>query len=190
MNWNEYIVGGALCRQVFNRTALVVVPNCNWTGHECDILVVEKGLRLIDVEIKVSRADLRADIKKDKWWRRLPPRRWDYDTKAWAAPPPALRNEWPPKIWKHYYALPATVWAKELVAQIPAVSGVILLHERGGLLRMEVERRAKPNSAAKPVDAGHAIDIARLASLRMWDTYAQWDAYRKNQAPPKPEEMP
>lgn len=70
MTWSEHAIARALVRQTFNRKYLVVVPNCNWTGHECDLLVVTENLRIIDVEIKISRADLKADAKKEKWWHR------------------------------------------------------------------------------------------------------------------------
>lgn len=56
MTWNANLIAGALARQFFQRKHLVVVPQCNWTGHECDLLVVTTDLRVIDVEIKVSRA--------------------------------------------------------------------------------------------------------------------------------------
>ena len=44
--------------------ALVMVPNCYWTGDECDLLVVRNDLRLVDVEVKISRSDLKADAGK------------------------------------------------------------------------------------------------------------------------------
>lgn len=61
MKWTEKTIARALAQQTFNRKYLVVVPNCNWTGYEADILAVTENLRLIDVEIKISRADLKAD---------------------------------------------------------------------------------------------------------------------------------
>src|SRR5690554_6203769 len=70
MKWSEKRIARELAINFFNRKHLVVVPNCNWTGYEADVLAVTTDLRLIDVEIKISRADLKADAKKDKWWHR------------------------------------------------------------------------------------------------------------------------
>ncbi|EQD46835.1 hypothetical protein B2A_08707, partial [mine drainage metagenome] len=66
--WSEQRIAAALARQIFIDDSVVVVPNCNWTGHECDLLIVTRRLRVIDVEIKISRADLRVDACKDKWY--------------------------------------------------------------------------------------------------------------------------
>ena len=60
MSWTERSIGGLVVRQLFQRRVLAV-PNCCWTGSECDLLVIAPCLRIIDVEIKISRADLRAD---------------------------------------------------------------------------------------------------------------------------------
>jgi hypothetical protein len=68
--WSERLIARAIALQTFKRRYLMAVPNCNWTGHECDLLVVTDNLRIIDVEVKISRADLKADAKKEKWWHR------------------------------------------------------------------------------------------------------------------------
>lgn len=163
MKWTESAVAHALVHQVFDRQYLAVVPRCNWTGNECDLLVVTDNLRLIDVEIKCSRDDLKADAKKSKWWYHL----------GWRAKGPQRRRLWPAKVWKHYYALPADIWDDSLYAVLGSeASGVLLLteskHTRSGY-KVDVRRRAKPCREAEPIGAQAAIDIARLASLRMWD---------------------
>ena len=182
MIWNERAIARALARQTFHRKYLVVVPNCMWTGHECDLLVVTENLRVVDVEIKISRADLKADAAKAKWWHRFgtaykgvgPDGRAVYETPT----PDAL--EWPRRVWKHYYALPADIWTPDLLAALPSPhSGVILLkrhNSQAGNVIATVERRATPNREAKPISPAAAIDIARLASLRMWQAYEAIDA--------------
>lgn len=196
MKWSEGTIARALSTQFFNRKYLCVVPNCNWTGHECDLLVVTENLRIIDVEIKISRADLKADAKKEKWWHRefkgywpsvselqfhdrlqklVEMRRWQharYETKP---------REWPPKVWKHYYAMPKAIWTPDLLDALPnANSGVLLLEERksgtAGYVDITCVRRATPSRDAKPINPQAAIDIARLASLRMWDAVSRADA--------------
>ena len=163
--WSEPIIAAALVRQTFQRKCLAVVPNCMWTGHECDLLCVEPRLRIIDVEIKISRADLKADADKDKWWQRT-----GWYTPGQPRPEPVAR-EWPRRVWKHYYALPRDLWDAALFDALPSPhSGVLLMTERAnGSIAISVERRATPNRDADRLSAADALDIARLANLRMWD---------------------
>lgn len=174
MRWNEGLIARAISQQVFNRRCVLLVDNCNWTGHECDVLAVTTDLRVIDVEIKISRSDLKADAAKDKWWHQ-PRWRWNEER------PPAVARLHPPRVWKHYYALPAEIWKPDLLACLPSPrSGVLLLTEkRGGhgLVGVHVERRATPNKDADRLRPEQVMDIARLANLRMWDAY-----YREEQA--------
>ncbi len=166
--WSENMIARALAMDFFERKHLVLVPNCNWTGRECDLLIVTRDLRIIDVEIKISRADFRADAAKEKWWHyglgtwsgESPNSKWIYPKKE--------RKPWPPKIWKHYYALPAALWKSEMREQMGSpMSGVLLLSQAHGKLQVSPVKQAKPNRAAERIDASDAIDIARLASLRM-----------------------
>lgn len=198
MKWSETSIGRALALQFFNRKYLCVVPNCNWTGYECDMLTVTENLRIIDVEIKISRADLKADAKKDKWWKReyvgsphcvdefnsqgrMIRRRHLYAQQF------QLR-EWPPKVWKHYYALPKEIWTPELLDALPNQNSGILLLEKDSPLRpagyvdVTCLRRAMPNKDAKPISPAAAVNIARLASLRMWDAYQRLDGKRSDSA--------
>jgi len=167
MAWTEGTIGAALARQTF-KGGLVVVPNCTWTGHECDLLVVTEKLMLVDVEVKISRADLKADARKDKWWKQ---------TASWRVGetrPAPVHRDWPPKVWKHYVAMPRAIWKPELIDALASpASGVILLGTARDPDQFVVEliRRAKANPDAKPIGAGSVADIARLASLRMWDAF-------------------
>lgn len=195
MTWSENSIARALARQTFNRKYLVVVPNCTWTGHECDLLVVTENLRIIDVEIKISRADLKADAKKEKWWHREHLGYWptvselrhnprsnelrlerEYRRARYKSTP----KDWPRKVWKHYYALPKEIWHPDLLAALPSSQSGVLLLDRDGYprpvgqaMRVDCVRRATPNRDAAPISPAAAVDIARLASLRMWDAYAR-----------------
>lgn len=197
MKWSETSIGRALALQFFNRKYLCVVPNCNWTGHECDLLAVTENLRIIDVEIKISRADLKADAKKAKWWRREHIGYWPEVTTMRYHPRldelvaqsthrrPRYKStpkDWPSRVWKHYYALPKEIWTPELLDALPNQNSGILLLDQDGYPRpvghaMKVTclRRATPDRDAKPISPAAAVDIARLASLRMWDTYQRLD---------------
>lgn len=180
--WSEQRIARAISLQTLARKCVVLVDNCNWTGHECDVLAVTTDLRIIDVEVKISRADLKADAKKDKWWHHLSfaeARQKGVDTKTWNPWEHRTPVEWPRKVWKHYYAMPADIWKPELLDCLPsAASGVLLLREqRNSITPIAVEcmRRAKPNKDAQRITPEQAIDIARLANLRMWEAYNRID---------------
>ena len=164
--WSENLIAGTMARQVFKNKHLVIVPNCSWPGSECDLLVVTPNLRVIDVEIKISRADLKADAKKDKWFHS-----WNWRTDGRYDKAMRRPRQWPHRVWKHYYALPRDIWDATLLDSLPSpTSGVLLMYEdRHGDFHIRVERMATPDRQADKITPEDAVDIARLASLRMWD---------------------
>lgn len=169
-------IAGCLARNTF-KDALVVVDRCLHLGDECDLLVVHRSLRYIDVEVKVSRADLKADRRKAKWFH-TPQYHWPSH-----APRPEPRpRDWPRRVWKHYYAMPAAIWKDELLDHCGRVSGVLLVHPREGKAprwwRVECRRPAKPCRDVETASAADVAAIARLASLRMWDAYADVERLR------------
>lgn len=190
--WSAAEIGALLVRQVFQRKAVLVCPESYWTGHEADLLCVMSCLRIVDVEIKISRADLKADARKDKWWH-VPPYEWSRDERlpgeSWVDRDKRLRTprEWPPRVWKHYYCMPAEIWAPELLECLPSsASGVLLVgrtswyqggEKQDGHAFIKAERRARPNRDAQAISAADVMDIARLCGLRMWD--ALEDAERR-----------
>jgi len=172
-------MSAALARGVFN-DALCVVDRCGWPSYECDLLVLTRKLRVIDVEVKISRADLKADRAKSKWIEVL---RWK----------PGLPDDvhgrrvprvWPRNVWKHYYAIAAPIWTDGLLQHCGEASGVLLvdLAQRGATKYargVEVIRPAKPNTKDTPCGADDAVAIARLASLRMWDAYDELEKLKR-----------
>jgi hypothetical protein len=153
-------IAGCLARNTF-KDALCVVDRCNYLPAECDLLVIAPCLRYIDVEIKISRGDLKADRSKAKWWQS-----------------PGIALEWPRQVWKHYYAMPAAIWKPELVQFVHATSGVLLVHcqranAKPRTWRVECVKRSKPCKNAPQAGPESIRAIARLASLRMWDAYAE-----------------
>jgi hypothetical protein len=190
--WNERLIAGEIARQTLARKCLVLVDNCNWTGNECDVLAVTRDLRIIDVEVKISRADLKADAKKDKWWHRRfvgygpEEERRNEAGRVISRHRPAIYDnnvrEWPPKVWKHYYALPKEIWKPELIDCLPSPRSGVLLLDRDGRprpvgaeIRVDCIRRAQPNKDASRLKPEQVMDIARLANLRMWDAYRAAD---------------
>ena len=171
--WSEERIASALAMFTFRRSALVMVPNTYWTGHETDLLVVRKDLRLIDIEVKISCHDFRQDKFKDKW---LVPSDYTGCSRWPAAGLVYGINEpkWPRRIWKHYYALPEIVWKNELLTHIPVTSGILWMRKRtDGSVGIHVHRNAKPNKKADRVTLEEVIDIARACSLRYWDLKAR-----------------
>lgn len=174
------MISRALAVQVFNKKYLVVVPNCTWTGDEIDILAVTPDLRIIDIEVKISRADFKADARKDKWVKPIP-----YDQyylrqqceRMGKPMPPREHLEYPRRVWKHYYCLPKALWNDELLAHVKIHaprSGVILMTAiADSRVYAHIERRCQPCRNAKPISAENVANLARLASLRMWDAYVE-----------------
>lgn len=187
--WTEGSIARAIALQTLARKCVVLVDRCNWTGHECDVLGVTNDLRIIDVEVKISRADLKADAKKDKWWRRTflgYGERKEIRNEAGRlirVEQPSLYDskllEHPRKVWKHYYALPKEIWKPELLECLPSkASGVILMREQRNSMTpvvAEVVRRATPAKDAYKLTPAQVMDIARLANLRMWEAYKRRD---------------
>jgi len=58
VTWSEHKIARAIALQTLAKKCVVLVDNCNFTGYECDVLAVTQDLRIIDIEVKISRADL------------------------------------------------------------------------------------------------------------------------------------
>ena len=186
MKWNEGMIARAISLQTLNRRCVLLVNRCIWTGHECDVLGVTTDLRIIDVEIKISRADLKADAKKEKWWHRKfsghgPAESIYSKTGQLLGTTQSVIYDktaryWPPKVWKHYYAMPADIWTPDLLDSLPGTaSGILLLSAHSGSADVVVhcQRRAAPNKDAERLSTQNVMDIARLANLRMWEAYGR-----------------
>jgi len=173
--WSEQSIARAICMQIF-KGSLMMVPNCNWTGNECDLLVIDKTLRIIDLEIKISRADFKCDAKKDKWWSHYD-REIDGNMKAWNdAGRPRRAREWPQKVWKHYFVMPKEIWDDSLLEFLPSEScGVLLISEYQGEIHIHVKKMAKPNIKSDKIAPETCVDIGRLAAFRMWESFRRYD---------------
>jgi hypothetical protein len=156
----------ALSQQFFKNRILMAVDHCYWTGHECDVLGVTKCLKLIDIEIKVSRSDFRADRRKDKWW---------HDT-YYKGDKRVSQRDWPPKVWKHYFVMPREIFSKDLVKDLPSRNcGIILAHKPPSFssVVLTAYRGARANPDPKRLTAENMADIGRLISLRLWEARAE-----------------
>ena len=173
MTWSEFEIVRAIGLHVLQRKCLLLVDRCSWTGNECDVLGLTTDLRVIDVEVKISRADFKADAAKDKWWDRYIS--WDNRDLHTCLPEP---QRWPRRVWKHYFAMPAEIWKPDLLEFLPSPACGVLVASRqshNNVVAVRVMRRATPNRDAYRLSPDEVIDVARLANLRMWDAYQRID---------------
>lgn len=167
MKWTEGGIARAVALQTLARKCVVLVDRCNWTGYECDVLGVTTDLRIIDVEVKISRQDLKADAKKDKWWHRTflgYGERKEIHNEAGRlirVERPSLYDskplEHPRKVWKHYYCLPQEIWKPELLECLPSpASGVILMREQRNSATPVVAKVVLPDGTVK-IEIGEEV---------------------------------
>lgn len=174
MIWSEKMIARAISIQLLLRKCIVLIPNTTWNGAEADILGVTMDLRLIDVEVKISRADLKREREKDKWWVRH---------HCWGKEGPEQLLGFPPKVWKHYFALPREIWKPELEQILPSPnSGILLLQDSPHVasdISVHCMRRAKPNRDCSRLTPADALDVARLANMRYYEACAELEALRR-----------
>jgi hypothetical protein len=175
VSYTEYTMLRALANRTF-KGALMAIDNCSRLGNECDLLVVTKSLQCIDVEVKISRADLKQDSAKDKWFESFDYRRHNYaeyrKTRA--------SVHWPTRVWKHYYAIAANIWCDDLLQYCQPKSGVVVveLGSSGYIRSVTHKRKAVANPDQQPASIHLLRDLARLTSYRLWDARAELDAAR------------
>jgi len=109
----------------FNPRVNLIVPNISWGMfiHECDLLLVTKHGYAYEIEIKVSRADLKKDLEK-------------------------RHGHKSDKIKKLFFAIPD--YMLDVVDFVPEHAGVLSIDQN---LRCRMVRDAKVNSEYKFSDA-------------------------------------
>jgi hypothetical protein len=143
----------------------IIVPNISWGAglHECDVLILNENGFATEVEIKISRADLKKDFSKS-------------------------HNHSSERIKNFYYAIPEKLLdlALELV---PSHAGIITCKKMVPNSRYKWDdenkktieipgtsywtkasfhRRAKPNHQFRAMTADEKFNIARLGCMRIW----------------------
>jgi len=130
----------------FNPRVNIIVPNVWWglgLNHECDLFVLTKPGYGYEIEIKVSKSDLLADLQKrgghkSDMLRRL------------------------------YFAIP-----EKLVSSIPSIperAGVLIVNKNGHVTKF---REAKLNPAAKLLTDKQRLKLAHLGCMRIWTLKAK-----------------
>ncbi len=125
----------------------LIVPNVYWgmNMHECDLLVVSRVGYVTEVEIKVSRADLRKDAEKK-------------------------HGHNGGRVIKFlYFALPESL--KEAALEfVPERAGILTVwDDRDHGLRVRRVRDALPNKVATKMSDSERYKVARLGALRIWN---------------------
>jgi len=106
----------------FNPRSNLIIPNVSWgfNIHECDLLVVSPAGYITEVEIKISKSDIRADLKK---------RHKHFDT----------------RIKRLFFAIPYNL--QDYADLIPEHAGILAIDDREGRPpshnRVIVSRQAK-----------------------------------------------
>ena len=122
----------------------LIVPNISWglALHECDLLIISKAGYITEVEIKVSKADL----KKDKEKRHNHKNR--YITMK-----------------QFYFAVPEKIKPEFCYEHIPKHAGLIIVSKNG---RCRIERTATINTQATALTEKQLFQAARLGTMRIW----------------------
>lgn len=140
----------------FNHRQNVIVPNVSWGMglHECDMLVVRKSGYAVEVEIKISAADLRKD--KDKHHGHQS----DLIRELWFCMPKSM-SEHIEHVPKRAGVLLAT-WAPRIIAYESASST-----KAWWVPVLEVAREPQRNSAAHKLTDAQKLKIMHLGCMRI-----------------------
>jgi len=135
----------------FNYRVNLIVPNVSWgmSIHECDLLIVSQAGYLTEVEIKVTKADLKADAKK---WH-------GHESRI---------------IKRLFFALPD--YLENCIDMVPERAGIILVRPKDNVRgvypyrpRCKEIRPAQRNKAAGKLGDTDRYKVARLGALRIWN---------------------
>jgi len=146
-----------LSARLFKPRQNLIIPNVSWGFgvHECDLLVVSGSGYLTEIEIKISKSDLKKDLDKSH----------AHESK---------------KIRYLYFAIPEKLL--DCTDLIPERAGIICCYKNkreitgysGGqkqyveIPKAKIIRKATPQTSCKPIDDKDRYVLARLGALRIW----------------------
>lgn len=141
--------------RMFDIRRHIIVPNVSWGlgVHECDLLVVRPTGYAIEVEIKVSKADLKKDAEK----------RHGHDSH---------------KIKELYFAVPDKLY-EAAIEFAPLHAGIITVSWNGTIVHPQIDgfasikRPAIVNKTARPLTESEINTVARLGAMRIWGLKAK-----------------
>jgi len=124
----------------------LIVPNVSWGlgfRHELDILIVSPVGWAMEIEIKVSLSDLKADRHK----RHL---------------------HGSPKLRQLYFAVPETLEG-QAIELIPERAGLIVIRDDPKYrYRVDIAKAAGINSMARKLTPAEITKLGHLAAMRIW----------------------
>jgi hypothetical protein len=128
----------------------IIVPNISWgiNIHECDLLIIRKSGYGIEVEIKISKSDLKADAKKSH-----------------------NHNDIANRISELYFAIPD--FLQDCIDFIPDHAGILILSRNKyyhyyNFLEVKRLRKAKVNKNRNKFCDNEILKIAHLGTMRIW----------------------
>lgn len=126
----------------FDYRANLIVPNVSWglINHECDLLILTNCGYATEIEIKISRSDLKADKKKNHGHESY-------------------------KIKRLYFAISDNIDTNFALNEIPSRSGLIVVSEDKPI---KIIKEAVINKTAKKFSEADRYQLARLGAMRIW----------------------
>jgi hypothetical protein len=128
----------------------VIIPNVSWgmgLRYEADIIVISGSCYCTEIELKISKADLKKD--RDK-------RKWNLATPRWS-------EERYNIIRRQFFGVPEAL-RETAIEFAPPKCGIIWVSENG---RVHLERAAKILKA-RPLTEKEYLHALHLASMRTW----------------------
>ena len=120
----------------------IIIPNLNGMFYyELDLCILSKALYAAEVEIKISKGDLKRDAKKHHCHD------WNFDF---------IKSLW--------FAMPDKM--KGCEEFVPEKAGILFVSTKGKVMEF---RKPKINTAAKKWPVEKALALARLGMIRMWN---------------------
>jgi len=125
----------------YNPRLCNIIPNVSWGAgiHECDLLVIKRSKWAIEIEIKISKSDMKADLKKEH----------------------QHKHE---LISKLYYAMPVDIY-EQCKDIIPIYAGIYVIDNS---LFVKCIREATINKDARKLTDKEITNILRLGNMRTW----------------------
>ena len=140
----------------FGYRECIIVPNISWgmNLHECDLLIIRKSGYGIEVEIKVSKSDLKADTKKGhNHIDRLD------------------------RLSELYFAIPD--YMKDCIEYIPERAGILVLIKNDWGLNISILRKAQVNKNRRKFTDEEMLKIAHLGTMRIWNLKRTINSYHR-----------
>jgi hypothetical protein len=139
----------------FDTRKVVIVPNLYWGlgfQHELDLAVVTHNNYIWEIEIKISKSDLKADAKKK-------------------------HGHYSNKVKRLYFAVPKELQEDALIL-IPERAGLFIVDENR---RVELIKKPITNVLARPLEQKEIEHLHKLIQMRFWTLKRNVYYYGKSQ---------